>query len=98
MTLRDSSNKITPHTVEEEGMLSASNDSSQDALLAALGEFEPRLLKYAFSICRDEELAQDAVQDTFLRLAKEYRRLDLHELGRWLFTVCRNRTVDLTRC
>jgi RNA polymerase sigma-70 factor (ECF subfamily) len=78
-------------------MASVPNDVSQDVLLTALSDFELRLLKYAFSICRDEELAQDAVQDTFLRLAREYRRLDLRELGRWLFTVCRNRAIDLTR-
>ena len=95
----NSSNKTAIRYVEEEDrcMSSLQNQVSQDVLLAALNDFEPRLLKYSFSICRDAELAQDAVQDTFLRLAKEYRRLDLHELGRWLFSVCRNRTIDLTR-
>ena len=74
------------------------NSGSSDPLLAAMNGFETRLLRYAFSICRDEELAEDAVQGTFLRLAREYRRrLDLRKLGRSLFTVCRNRSVDLTR-
>jgi RNA polymerase sigma-70 factor (ECF subfamily) len=93
-----SSNKRPPSAWKKKDcMSSVQNPGSTDPLLAALNDFETRLLKYAFSICRDEELAQDAVQDTFLRLAKEYRRLDLRELGRWLFTVCRNRSVDLTR-
>ena len=78
-------------------MSSVPNAVSPDALPTALHEFEARLLKFAFSICRDQELAQDAVQDTFLRLAKEYHRLDPYELGRWLFTVCRNRCADLIR-
>jgi RNA polymerase sigma factor (sigma-70 family) len=87
------SNKPPPATWKKKDM----TPLSPDPLLAALNDFQTGLLKYAFSLCRDEELAQDAVQDTFLRLAKEYRRLDPHELGRWLFTVCRNRCIDLTR-
>lgn len=55
------------------------------------------LLRYAYSVCRDEALAQDAVQETYLRLMREDpARLDGH-LAPWLFRVCRSRVIDAQR-
>src|SRR5690606_11251561 len=49
------------------------------------------------SITRDKDTARDVVQDTFLRLCRESpERLDGH-LVEWLFTVCRNRALDMQR-
>src|SRR5262245_35536667 len=57
----------------------------------------PALARYAASILRDEDAAQDVVQETFLRLCDASpAELDGH-LAAWLFTVCRNRALDLQR-
>jgi RNA polymerase sigma-70 factor (ECF subfamily) len=37
------------------------------------------------------------VQDAFIRLAREVRRLEPGDFGAWLFAVCRNRVFDLMR-
>jgi len=55
------------------------------------------LTRYAATITRDVERARDVVQDTFARLCAEDRaRLEPH-LAEWLFTVCRNRALDVLR-
>ncbi len=59
--------------------------------------FEGPLLRYATQITGDLERGRDVVQDTFLRLCRENRsRVDGH-LAQWLFTVCRNRALDVKK-
>jgi RNA polymerase sigma factor (sigma-70 family) len=62
-----------------------------------LARFERPLVRYAFALTGDLERARDVVQDTFERLLTETRELADDHLPRWLFTVCRNRAVDVTR-
>lgn len=63
----------------------------------ALSRYEGPLLRYARSLLGDLERARDVVQDTFLQLCREDpARIDGH-LPQWLFTVCRNRALDVQR-
>ena len=60
-------------------------------------QFEGPLVRYAAQITGDLERARDVAQDTFLRLCKQDRAaLDGH-LAEWLYTVCRNRALDVRR-
>lgn len=60
--------------------------------------FEGKLCRYAARFTRDEDLARDAVQDTFLRLCRETKRFDgSNHVSRWLFKVCRSRALDRVR-
>jgi RNA polymerase sigma factor (sigma-70 family) len=55
------------------------------------------LLRYATRLLGDREQAQDVVQDTFVRLmAQRSEAIDGHAVE-WLFTVCRNRALDVLR-
>ena len=66
-------------------------------LRAAMDRYAGPLTKYATLITDDLELARDVVQDTFIRLCDESpARLDSH-MAQWLFTVCRNRALDIQR-
>jgi RNA polymerase sigma-70 factor (ECF subfamily) len=60
--------------------------------------FERPLLAYA---CRmlggDWQGAQDAVQETFLRLCREDRGKIQSRVAAWLFSVCRSRVIDMQR-
>ncbi len=77
-----------------------SNGKSQNRrewVLAALEEYEGRLTSYAARLLSDEELGRDAVQHTFLRLCEQSpQKLD-GRLAAWLFTVCRNKSLDMMR-
>ncbi len=72
--------------------------TGRDAFLrTSLEQFEAPLVRYALSLTGDLESARDVVQDTFLRLcAQPPGSLDGH-LAQWLFTVCRNRALDVHR-
>ncbi len=65
---------------------------------AAVEWHQAPLLRYATRLLGgDSEGARDIVQDTFVRLmAQPPERLDGHVVE-WLFTVCRNRTLDVLR-
>lgn len=60
-------------------------------------QFEKPLCRYAYSLTGSVSSAQDAVQETFLRLCKGDRnRIEGHEAA-WLFRVCRSRVFDMKR-
>ncbi len=63
----------------------------------AMAEFESPLIGYAATILNDSERARDVVQDTFIRLCQQDMASIRPHLKSWLFTVCRNRALDLLR-
>lgn len=63
----------------------------------AVERFEGPLVRYARRFTGDLERARDVVQETFLRLCAEDRNRVESHLAEWLFTVCRNRAVDVRR-
>jgi DNA-directed RNA polymerase specialized sigma24 family protein len=68
-----------------------------DRVRSALERFEGPLTRYAASITGDIERARDVVQDTFVRLCDEEPGRLNGCLAQWLFTVCRNRALDVQR-
>ena len=64
---------------------------------SAVEAYEGQLVRYAARITGDVERGRDVVQDAFLRLWREDRaKVDGH-LAEWLYTVCRNRALDVKR-
>lgn len=62
-----------------------------------LRRFEIPLLLYATRIIGDRERARDVVQETFVELQQADRE-QLGDVGaKWLFTVCRNRALNVCR-
>ncbi len=67
-------------------------------VLEAVDRFETPLIRYAASLLGgDLERARDVVQDTFLKLCRADRRAVADHVAKWLFTVCRNRALDVLR-
>jgi RNA polymerase sigma factor (sigma-70 family) len=64
---------------------------------SAVERFEGPLTLYASRMLGDAEAARDVVQDTFLRLCSQSREELDGRLAEWLFTVCRNRALDVLR-
>ena len=63
----------------------------------ALKEYESPLIGYAMTILKDLERSRDVVQDTFIRLYKQDVEKVKGGLKSWLYTVCRNRALDVLR-
>jgi len=78
------------------GMRMAENSGSQtDWVQEALDRYEVALIRYAARITGDMEQARDVVQDTFMRMCTADRPKIERRLPQWLFTVCRNRALDM---
>lgn len=75
---------------------SESHDQSND-LKALLHRLQGPLIRYALQITGDLERARDVVQDTFLQLCSENQASLNGHLEPWLFTVCRNRALDVRK-
>tara|TARA_R110002049_G_scaffold27321_2_gene94097 strand:+ start:208819 stop:209400 length:582 start_codon:yes stop_codon:yes gene_type:complete len=71
---------------------------SADAVSDIVDRFERPLLAYANRMLSgDWQGAQDAVQETFLRLCREDRQKIESRVAAWLFSVCRSRVIDMQR-
>jgi len=66
-------------------------------VLAALDQYEGRLLHYAQRLLGNLDEARDVVQFAFLRLCDESPDEMEGRLAQWLYTVCRNRCLDVLR-
>ena len=63
-----------------------------------VNRYERPLLAYAQRMLGgDWAGAQDAVQETFLRLCREDHRKLENRVAAWLFSVCRSRVIDMQR-
>jgi RNA polymerase sigma-70 factor (ECF subfamily) len=63
----------------------------------AVDRYAGPLTRYATLITGDPERARDVVQDVLVRLCAEEPERVNARLARWLFTVCRNRALDVQR-
>ena len=71
----------------------------EDGLRATYAAHGPELYRAACRALHDRHLAEEAVQETFLRAWRAADRFDeqLGSLRTWLFAILRNTIIDLTR-
>ncbi|MBT8044098.1 MAG: sigma-70 family RNA polymerase sigma factor [Verrucomicrobiae bacterium] len=72
-------------------------ETSAELVERAISEYESPLIGYAKTIVHDLDRARDVVQDTFIRLYQQDASKVRDGLKSWLFTVCRNRALDVLR-
>jgi RNA polymerase sigma-70 factor (ECF subfamily) len=66
-------------------------------VIEAVERYEGSLTLYAARLLGDTDRARDVVQDAFLKLCGQ-SPAELHgRMAEWLFTVCRNRALDILR-
>lgn len=67
----------------------------------AVQRYHRPLVAYARTMLGDLDLAREAAQDTLLKLCEQpedrFREQIEERLAPWLFTVCRNRAIDILR-
>lgn len=80
-----------------QGGLLMADTNENEWVRRAVDQFERPLTLYAARFVGDPERARDIVQDTYLRLCEQCREHVEPHLAEWLFTVCRNRCLDILR-
>jgi RNA polymerase sigma factor (sigma-70 family) len=72
--------------------------SPRELVESAQADFEGPLTGYAAGLLGgDWERARDVVQDTFVKLHRQDPSAIQGKLKSWLYTVCRNRAIDILR-
>ena len=80
-------------------MMNESSLPEEDAawLHDIVRQYEGPLVRYAQRLLGDSHRARDVAQDTFLRLCRQPRAKIEKAVQQWLFTVCRNRAMDVLK-
>jgi len=83
---------------EHDMLVIDAQDGSRAAMDALVRHHYRDLLRFAYSLCRDTALAQDAVQDAWIKVARRLRRLDDPRAFRgWVYHAVRWRVFDLLK-
>lgn len=77
--------------------MNPNNLSQTEWVSEAMRRFEGPLLRYAASVTGDAELARDVVQEAFIKLCEADRGKIDSRLAPWLYTVVRNRAINVRR-
>jgi RNA polymerase sigma-70 factor (ECF subfamily) len=82
----------------ELALLQRLRNGDEAAFDAVYDAFNVRLFTFLLRLSRRREVAEDLLEETWLRLVKHAHRLhDTTRLGPWLFTVARNLHVSFVR-
>ena len=82
----------------ELGLVAGLRDGDADSFDAVHDAFQTQLFTFLLRLCRRRDVAEDLLEETWLRLVKHARRLRPEtRLGAWLFTVARRVHVSYVR-
>jgi len=82
----------------ELGLVAGLRDGDADAFDVVHDAFQTQLFTFLLRLCRRRDVAEDLLEETWLRLVKHARRLRPDtRLGAWLFTVARRVHVSYVR-
>jgi RNA polymerase sigma-70 factor (ECF subfamily) len=83
---------------EHDMLVLAAQDGGRQAFQLLVRHHHRSLLRFALSLCGHRALAQDAVQDAWITVARRLRRLeDPRAFRSWVFRAVRWRVLDLQR-
>jgi len=86
------------HQAEEDLLVLAAQSGNQKAFTLLHKRYQGPLFHFAFKLCGNEQVAQDAVQEAWIKLANTLRKLnDPRALRAWLYRLVRWRTMDILR-
>ncbi len=73
------------------------SSTKSEWIRSVLDRYSGPLTRFAMHITGDLDRARDIVQDTFIRLCAEEQAQVEEKIAEWLFTVCRNRALNVQR-
>ena len=72
--------------------------ADEQAFTKLFKHFNPGLLRFAFKICKSEQLAHDAVQNAWIKITKSLKQLhDPRAFKSWAYQATRWQALDLIR-
>lgn len=84
--------------MDEAHLILALQAQDEQALVVVFDQYADRLYRLALSLLHDEQLAEDAVQETFIALLKSVAHFEgRSRLGTWLYRVTYNHCLAILR-
>jgi len=89
--------KTLPLTNENE-LLAGLAYGDEKAFGIIFHHYRPKIYAYAFHLCRDPHLADELVQETFLKCWLHRDKIpQVFRFDNWLFTIARNQVFDMLK-
>jgi RNA polymerase sigma factor (sigma-70 family) len=90
---------VVPSALSDEALLAGLAAGDTDAATAFIRRFQARVYGLVVTIVRDESLAEDVAQETFVRAWRYARTYDARRgrVATWLLTIARNLAIDVIR-
>lgn len=86
------------HQAEQDLLVLAAQNGNQRAFSLICQHYHKLLLRYAYNICSDKEIAQDATQEAWIKFSRNIHKLnDPRALRTWLYRLVRWCSIDLMR-
>ena len=84
--------------VSDEDLMERFRDGDARAFESLLERHERKIFNFIFRFVRNRELANDLLQETFLRVVKNAKRYTRKaKFTTWLYTIARNQSIDALR-
>ena len=93
----DSGARTGPHEIGLIANIAAKNDD--DAARRLYRKYRMELFRFGFHVLHDQGLAEEMVQETFIKFCQQARNYDANRgpVRGWLFTMARSTTYDIAR-
>ena len=93
-----SSSKLRLEDVSEEQLMALYQKGNEDAFMVLTEKLQRPLYLYIFRLVRNTEMAQDLVQDTLIKVVRNYQSYrPQSKLRPWIYTIARNLCIDFFR-
>ncbi|MDT8715721.1 RNA polymerase sigma factor [Clostridium sp. 19966] len=86
--------------MEEKKLIKRCQSGDKDAFQKLITRYHPYVYKFLMKICQDENIAEDLVQETFMKIIRSIEKFDVHgksKFSTYIITVCRNCYIDYYR-
>ena len=97
MSWSDSGARTGPHEIGLIASIAAKNDD--DAARRLYRKYRMELFRFGFHVLHDEGLAEEMVQETFIKFCQQARNYDANRgpVRGWLFTMARSTAYEIAR-
>lgn len=86
------------HQSEEDFLVLTAQGGDRRAIDVLYRQYYQRLFRYAYKVCGTRDMAQEAVQEAWVRAMKTLNKLeDPRAFRSWLYNLVRWRAIDLLR-
>lgn len=83
----------------DRSLIAAIAEGSEESFEALYAQYVRRAYRVAFAVCRDEDWAEEAVQEAFLSIWRGGAGFSAHRgsVATWLLSIVRHRAIDVAR-